>query len=212
MFAAFNARPSPAVFNSPGPYKCVPFSSFSSRFLLPIHNQLSISTAPSTPTTTPLSPSTLLSRMPPTNNNPTSSNTNPTQPTPTPTSSSTSSAAPTGSSSTYKMQCVTMISTILALAFGVANASPYCDATGLGGSCAKKSDDGNLQVCEDLTALGGSEVKSVKTFSGFDCWTYADSGCTGLATRYLPGTYNNPKTFKTWRCYTGSGKDAKASA
>ncbi|KAK8054861.1 hypothetical protein PG993_000088 [Apiospora rasikravindrae] len=118
-----------------------------------------------------------------------------------------------------------MLSTLLALALGVA-ASPvaprselaaksawmfqYCDDTGLGGSCAKKSDDGNLQVCEDLSALAGNEVKSIKTFGGFDCWTYADANCNGLATRYVPGTYNNPKAFKTWRCYTGSGLDASA--
>ncbi|KAK7968711.1 hypothetical protein PG988_007784 [Apiospora saccharicola] len=109
----------------------------------------------------------------------------------------------------------------------------YCSDTDLGGKCAQKTDDGNLQVCvtllllavyniidvlelgtlslEDISALAGEPVKSIKTYDHFDCWTYADSGCKGLATRYLPGTHNNPATFKTWRCYSGSGKD-QASA
>ncbi|KAK8097431.1 hypothetical protein PG984_016570 [Apiospora sp. TS-2023a] len=122
------------------------------------------------------------------------------------------------------MQCTIMTSAALAgiLAFfsGV-NASPvqapaaavedrsawmfkYCSETDLGGKCAQKTDDGNLQ---DLSAMAGEPVKSIKTYDHFDCWTYADSGCKGLATRYTPGTHNNPATFKTWRCYTGSGKD-----
>ncbi|KAK8084082.1 hypothetical protein PG996_002863 [Apiospora saccharicola] len=83
----------------------------------------------------------------------------------------------------------------------------YCSDTDLGGKCAQKTDDGNLQVCEDISALAGEPVKSIKTYDHFDCWTYANSGCKGLATRYLPGTHNNPATFKTWRCYAGSGKD-----
>ncbi|KAK8096149.1 hypothetical protein PG999_014171 [Apiospora kogelbergensis] len=122
------------------------------------------------------------------------------------------------------MQFTTILSTatvgLLSLALG-ATASPvgqpaaaaavearsawmfeYCDGTGLSGSCHQKSDDGNVQVCQDIAAAGGAQIKSVKTFSGFDCWTYKDSGCTGLATRYVKGTYDNPAAFKTWRCYT----------
>ncbi|KAK8875244.1 hypothetical protein PGQ11_005758 [Apiospora arundinis] len=122
------------------------------------------------------------------------------------------------------MQFTTLLSTaVLALGvtaspvFGTANKAPasvedraawmfeYCDGTGLSGSCHQKSSDGNLNICEDIAAAGGAEIKSIKTFSGFDCWTYKDSGCNGLATRYVAGTYNNPAAFKTWRCYQGSG-------
>ncbi|KAK8043866.1 hypothetical protein PG994_012704 [Apiospora phragmitis] len=109
------------------------------------------------------------------------------------------------------MQCSIMIATIAALALG-ATASPvqapaawmfkYCDDTGLGGKCAEKTDSGNLQVCEDLTALSGATPKSIKTYSGFDCWTYKDANCNGLAARYVVGTYDNPAAFKTWRCYS----------
>ncbi|KAK7923642.1 hypothetical protein PG985_007713 [Apiospora marii] len=202
----------------PEPYKAALTSSFSGRFLPPIINQLSQQQLSRT------NNNLLHSQLPfPSTRSPNPIN-QPSLPTTRNPSRYISTPTPTA-----KMQCTIMTATALAgiLAFvsGV-NASPvqaqapavavedrtawmfkYCTETGLGGKCAQKADDGNLSVCEDLSALGGEPAKSIQTYSNFDCWTYANANCGGLATRYIPGTYNNPSSFKTWRCYAGSSRD-----